>query len=87
MLLRLPLAGLATLCLTLFLTACSAPVLLTPPESLLADCAHAAPPTGRTNADLADYVLREQGALDECNTDKAALRAWAAGGTLLEHRQ
>ena len=63
----------------LSLTACSAPALIAPPAEYLADCPHAEPPEDRTNAGLADYALPERQALDRCNADKAALRAWAGG--------
>jgi hypothetical protein len=49
-----------------------------PPDSLLADCPHAAIPTSRTNAALAVYARNERSALSTCNTDKAGLRAWKA---------
>lgn len=64
------------LSLTVSLTACS-PMKVLPPADLLADCPHADAPVDRTNAALAEYIQREQRALDTCNTDKAALRAWA----------
>ncbi|QEP52873.1 putative lambda Rz1-like spanin [Burkholderia phage AMP1] len=79
--------GLTLLCLTLCGTACSlAPKVQTqtivqkelPPESLLADCAYAPEPSERTNAALAVYVYSARTALDVCNADKAALRAWAS---------
>ena len=60
----------------LCLTACSTTKEI--PTGLLDDCPHATKPTERTNEALADYVKRERRALDVCNTDKAALRAWAA---------
>lgn len=63
----------------LFLTACSAPIPLAPPAEYLKDCPHAEPPEERTNAGLADAVMRGRKALDRCNADKAALRAWASG--------
>ena len=59
----------------LSLTACSGPQTL--PTQYLNDCSHAEPPTERTNGAIVDYVRREQKALDVCNSDKAALRAWA----------
>jgi hypothetical protein len=34
--------------------------------------------TGRRNADLAAWALRLRQALRQANSDKAALRAWAA---------
>lgn len=74
------LLGLVLLCLTLCGTAC-APVVkverLLPPADLLADCAHADEPPERTNAGLGRWLKAEQAALDVCNADKAALRAWA----------
>jgi hypothetical protein len=82
--------GLMLLCLTLCGTACFfAPKLQTqtlvqkelPPDSLLADCAHAPEPAERTNAALAAYVYSERVALDLCNAGKAALRAWARAGS------
>lgn len=73
------LTGLAAGCLTLFLTACSAPVPLAPPAEYLKDCPHAEPPEDRTNAGLAEAVRQERLALARCNADKAALRAWAGG--------
>ena len=51
----------------------------TPPDDLMADCAHAPRPGGNTVADLAQGVINERGKLDLCNADKAALRAWATG--------
>ncbi|APU00290.1 hypothetical protein HOR55_gp03 [Ralstonia phage RS-PII-1] len=55
------------------------PVRLLPPDELLADCPEPAPPAERTNAGLAGSVLDYRRALALCNTDKAALRAWAKG--------
>ncbi|WP_143277469.1 Rz1-like lysis system protein LysC [Bordetella genomosp. 9] len=69
-------AGLTLLCLTLCLTACSVAPL--PPAEYLEDCLHAEPPQERTNGALADFAQRERLALDLCNADKAALRAWSA---------
>ncbi|KAF1043418.1 MAG: hypothetical protein GAK35_02202 [Herbaspirillum frisingense] len=69
--------GLLIAFLTLFMTACSSNPPVTPPSDLLNDCPHAAAPD-RTNAGLANYVKAEQDALDNCNADKAALRAWAS---------
>jgi len=43
---------------------------------LLADCPEPAAPAVRTNGALAQSVLDYQTALDGCNADKAALRAW-----------
>lgn len=70
------LTGLTLAFLTLCMTACS-PIKIKPPADLLADCLHADAPADRTNGGLADYALRERQALDTCNADKAALRAWA----------
>lgn len=51
---------------------------LKPPVDLLQDCEH--PAYGvRTNADIANGLLAYQDALDKCNIDKAALRAWMEG--------
>ena len=47
-----------------------------PPADLLADCPHAPAPTARTNGALAGAVQDERAALDRCNADKAALRAY-----------
>lgn len=79
--------GLLSLCL-LPCAACSArptivtvPVVerLTPPPELLRETARPRW-TGRTNADLVEYALDLAAALDACNADKAALRAWATAG-------
>ena len=66
-------------CLMLCLTACSTTKIEGPPDSLLSDCAHAPKPPDHTNAGLANFAKAERDALDVCNTDKAALRAWKAG--------
>ncbi len=74
------LLGLVLLSLTLFGTACTPRVRverLLPPQELLDDCEHATAPEERTNAELARWLKDEQYALDACNADKAALRAWA----------
>ncbi|MCK4164749.1 Rz1-like lysis system protein LysC [Ralstonia pseudosolanacearum] len=74
------LLGLALLSLTLFGTACTPKVRverLLPPQELLADCEHATAPDERTNAGLVRWLKDEQYAMDVCNADKAALRAWA----------
>lgn len=47
-----------------------------PPADLLADCPHALAPPERTNGALAGAVQEERAALDRCNADKAALRAY-----------
>ena len=67
--------GLTLLSLTLCLTACSVTP-LTPSLGLLADCPHAPAPTERTNGALAGAVQAERAALDRCNADKMALRAY-----------
>ncbi len=74
------LLGLALLFPTLFGTACTPQVRverLLPPQELLADCEHATAPDERTNAGLVRWLKDEQYAIDVCNADKAALRAWA----------
>ncbi|MHA6903337.1 hypothetical protein ACJBUE_20990 (plasmid) [Ralstonia syzygii subsp. celebesensis] len=74
------LLGLVLLSLMLFGTGCTPQVRverLLPPQDLLADCEHADAPTERTNAGLVLWLKNEQYALDVCNADKAALRAWA----------
>ncbi|BCL97690.1 hypothetical protein MAFF211491_21420 [Ralstonia solanacearum] len=50
---------------------------LLPPQELLADCEHATAPEERTNAGLVRWLKDEQYALELCNADKSALRAWA----------
>lgn len=64
------------LSLTAFIAACSTAHPNKPPDILLADCPHAVAPVDRTNAGLARYVQDERHALNACNTDKAALRAF-----------
>ena len=62
----------------------SQPLVLTPPESLLADCPQPPLPEGiMQSRDLRGYSLAVtrhlvdvQHALDLCNADKAALRQW-----------
>lgn len=74
------LLGLVLLFLTLFGTGCTPQVRverLLPPQELLADCEHATAPEERTNAGLARWLKDEQYALELCNADKTALRAWA----------
>jgi hypothetical protein len=75
------LLGVTSLFLMLCLTACSAtapaPQRDLPVASLLADCDEPAPPTERTLGGLVQSVHDYQTALDRCNDDKAALRAWA----------
>lgn len=79
---------LIALCAFVALTGCAAftpvPVvqILTPPDGLLQDCAHALRPTGKTIVDLAQAVINERGVTEGCDwADKAALRAWKAGVT------
>lgn len=76
----------------LFLTLCAGcspkiqTVPVTPPESLLLDCpTPQVPETMMQSADLRGYalastryVLALNAALEMCNADKAALRAWRA---------
>lgn len=69
--------GLALLFLAVSGTACTTVRKVNPPAALLEDCPHALEPSQRTNGSLAEWLKAEQAALDECNTDKAALRAWA----------
>lgn len=75
---RLPLLGLTSLCLLLFLTGCASTgrtQVLLPPDDLLQDCvADAVEP--RTNLDLLRLIQSQRAALAGCNADKAALRAW-----------
>jgi hypothetical protein len=53
---------------------------LTPPDSLMQDCAHADRPKGTKVSDLAQGVINERAVLEGCDwADKSALRAWAAG--------
>jgi len=68
--------GAISLCLMLFTTGCTVIERQLPPAALLADCPEPAPPAERTNGALAQSVLDYQTALDRCNDDKAALRAW-----------
>lgn len=51
---------------------------LAPPPQLLADCPAPARP-GPTIGDALDYIPRLRGALEACNLDKRALRAWVRG--------
>lgn len=70
--------GLALLFLAMSGAACTTVRKINPPSSLLADCPHAAEPAEHVNGALAKWLQDEQHALDACNADKAALRAWAA---------
>lgn len=76
MILRVVFAGLCILTLLPLLSGCAERlVYATPPVELLADCPKPSPVI-ETNGALAQaYVLRGH-AIDLCNADKAALRAW-----------
>ncbi|CBW74359.1 unnamed protein product [Mycetohabitans rhizoxinica HKI 454] len=75
------LIGATCLFLILCLTACmrTAPASYRglPAASLFADCPELTPPTCRTLGGMVQSILDYQTALDRCNDDKAALRAWA----------
>lgn len=63
--------------LAALLSGCAAPPKGFPaPESLVQDCIaqHSGKP--RTNAELLAWGLAQKKALDDCNLDKEALRAW-----------
>lgn len=63
--------------LILGLAGCGTTGFIAPPADLVADCPKASPDV-RTNLDLAaGYNLRGR-QLDDCNADKAAIRAWIA---------
>ncbi|GKG94898.1 hypothetical protein CE91St38_29060 [Desulfovibrionaceae bacterium] len=47
-----------------------------PPASLLDDCEPVVPRQIKTNADLVNLVIDQYAALDDCNADKQALRAY-----------
>ncbi|WP_442854923.1 Rz1-like lysis system protein LysC [Burkholderia sp. BDU5] len=64
-------------CLTACTATAPAPHRDLPAASLLADCAEPDPPSSRTLGGLVQSVHDYQTALDRCNDDKAALRAWA----------
>lgn len=57
---------------------------LTPPDELTAPCAHPDAPEGLRTGGLRDFAMAATrhivdyaAALDACNADKAAIRAWA----------
>jgi hypothetical protein len=52
------------------------PTPVLPPEHLLDLCSVEQPQIG-TNGDLAKTVIGLKAAIDQCNADKAALKAWA----------
>lgn len=72
-------------CLLLSLTGCGSQQIRTviqleyPPDSLLLDTPIPAA-EGRTNADLMNWASSMRCSLVQANEDKAALRAWKAGG-------
>ncbi|WP_439896747.1 Rz1-like lysis system protein LysC [Burkholderia ubonensis] len=68
--------GAALLFLTLCGTACTATVPLRPPATLLQPCAEPAPPAGHTLGGLVQSVHDYQTALDFCNAQLDALRAF-----------
>lgn len=73
------LTGLVLMCLILSLVGCAGTpriVVLTPPDTLLADCPVPDYPV-LTNGDLARLALDRADALDRCNADKSGLREWA----------
>ena len=47
-----------------------------PLDSLLDDCEPVVPRQIKTNADLVNLVIDQYAALDDCNADKQALRAY-----------
>lgn len=53
---------------------------VTPPDSLLQDCAHAPRPADNTVNGLMLGIVNERAVVESCDwADKAALRAWKAG--------
>lgn len=52
------------------------PTPVLPPDSFLADCPVQIPDRLETNEDLALLTKALDDALEQCNVDKAALRAW-----------
>jgi hypothetical protein len=53
---------------------------VTPPDSLMQNCAHAARPSDNTVNGLALGLIAERSVTESCDwADKAALRAWADG--------
>lgn len=75
--------GLISLSLLILLTGCATTERTTvveralPPAHLLEDCTSPFPVHPRTNGELAKHLGDWRAALRACNTDKAALRAWA----------
>jgi hypothetical protein len=73
------------LCLTLLLASCSSVKTVTvpqierqyPPAVLMRECPAPADPVNPTWRDIAALVLDYRAALEDCNTDKAKLRAWS----------
>ena len=47
-----------------------------PPDYLLDDCEPVVSRQAKTNADLVNLVIDQYAALDDCNADKRALRAY-----------
>ncbi|WP_034628614.1 Rz1-like lysis system protein LysC [Desulfocurvibacter africanus] len=82
------LLGPILLCLTLCAACSSRPQIVPvpvvervmPPPALAQDTARPTW-TGRTNGDLLEHAIDLGAALDRCNADKAALRAWAQDST------
>lgn len=79
-------SNLALLTLALVVSACAAPAavpivqVLTPPDSLMQPCAHAPRPADATVNGLLLGIVNERNVVESCDwSDKAALRAWAAG--------
>ncbi|QYW02348.1 o-spanin [Burkholderia phage Paku] len=70
------LTGLALLSLTMFGTACTATAPARPAAALLQPCAEPAPPTDHTLGGLVQSVHDYQTALDFCNAQLDALRAF-----------
>lgn len=75
---RIILIGLAACCL-MMCCACSPAVKIVkfmPPDYLLDDCEPVVSRQIKTNADLVNLVIDQYAALDDCNADKQALRAY-----------
>ena len=75
---RIILIGLLA-CSLMMCCACSPAVKIVkfmPPDSLLDDCEPVVPRQIKTNADLVNLVIDLYAALDDCNADKQALRAY-----------
>lgn len=75
--------GLTSLFLMASLTGCATTEYITvveralPPAHLLEDCKGPVPIRPKTNGELTEHLGEWRAALRNCNTDKAALRAWA----------